>query len=114
VVYKVSKKVLIATVGSGGLTRSLTTAYKPALNLHTALNLIGFSAGMAHGILLSDGADGISIGLVIVMTLLVATGVLMRFTTSRARLFNMQLHGQVFLVLLLIVLVLLHIASAGD
>src|SRR5574338_430876 len=93
VAYKVSRKALIATVGSGGVTRSVTMAYRPALNFHMAMNLIGYSAGMAHGILLSGGVDGISIGLVIVMTVLVATGILMRFTTSRAKLFNMQVHG---------------------
>ena len=114
VVYKMSKKVLIATVGSGGITRSLTEAYKPALNFHMAMNLMGYGAGMTHGLLLSRGADGISIGLAMVMTVLVATGILMRFTASRTRLFNMQVHGQVFLVLLMIILVLLHIATAGD
>lgn len=113
VVYKLSRKVLIATVGSGGMTRSLTIAYKPALNFHMAMNLIGYASGMLHGLLLSSGADGISIGLAIVMTVLVATGVLMRFTASRTHLFNMQIHGQVFLMVLLIVLTLLHIATAG-
>lgn len=114
VAYKLSKKALIATVGSGGITRSLTAAYKPALNFHMALNLIGYASGMVHGLLLSRGADGISIGLAIVMTILVATGVLMRFTTSRTRLFNMQVHGQVFLVVLMVTLVLLHISTADD
>jgi hypothetical protein len=114
VVFKTSKRALIATVGSGGITKSLTEAYKPALNFHMAMNLIGYAAGMVHGLLLSRGADGISIGLIIVMTVLVATGVLMRFTASRARLFNTQVHGQVFLVLLMVILVLLHIETAGD
>jgi len=114
VLYKMSRKVLIATVGSGGITRSLTMAYKPALNFHMAMNLIGYSAGMAHGIMLSGAADGISIALVLVMTVLVASGALMRFTSSRTRLFNIQVHGQVFLVMLLIILVLLHMATADD
>ena len=114
VAYKMSRRALIATVGSGGITRSLTAAYKPALNFHMALNLIGYASGMVHGLLLSRGADGISIGLAIVMTILVATGVLMRFTTSRTRLFNMQVHGQVFLVVLMVILVLLHIWTADD
>lgn len=114
VAYKMSRRALIATVGSGGITRSLTAAYKPALNFHMALNLIGYASGMVHGLLLSRGADGISVGLAMVMTILVATGVLMRFTTSRTRLFNMQVHGQVFLVVLMVILVLLHIWTADD
>jgi hypothetical protein len=114
VAYKMSRKVLIATVSSGGITRSLTAAYKPALNFHMAMNLIGYASGMVHGLVLSRGADGISIGLAIMMTILVATGVLMKFTTSRTRLFNMQVHGQVFLVVLMVILVLLHIATADD
>lgn len=114
VLYKMSRKALIATVGSGGVTKSVTMAYKPALNFHMTMNLIGYSAGMAHGIILSAAADGISIALALVMTVMVASGALMRFTSSRMRLFNMQVHGQVFLVLLLVVLVVLHIATAGE
>lgn len=114
IAYKISRRTLIATVGSGGITRSLTAVYKPALNLHMAMNLIGYASGMAHGLLLARGVDGISIGLAIAMTILVATGVLMRLTTSRTRLFNMQVHGQVFLVVLMVVLVLLHISTADD
>lgn len=112
--YKMSRKALIATIGSGGITRSLTVMYKPVLNFHMAMNLIGYSAGMAHGIILSGSTDGISIALVLVMTVLVASGVLMRLTSSRFQIFNMQIHGQVFLVILLILLVLLHIATADD
>lgn len=114
VAYKMSRKALVATIGSGGTTRSLTVMYKPILNFHMAINLIGYSAGMAHGVILAGGVDGISIGLALVMTILVASGALMRFTSSRMRLFNTQLHGQIFLVIMLIVLVLLHIATAGD
>lgn len=114
VAYKLSRRAMIAIVGSGGMTRSLTLAYKPALNFHMAMNLIGYAAGMAHGLILSGGADGISISLALVMTVMVASGALMRFTSSRARLFNMQVHGQVFLVALLILLVLLHISTADD
>ena len=114
VAYKMSRKALIATVGSGGVTRSLTMTYKPVLNFHMAMNLIAYLAGMAHGVMLSGAADGISIALALVMTVLVASGVSMRFTSSRTRIFNMQVHGQVFLVILLILLVLLHIATADD
>ncbi|AIC14844.1 hypothetical protein NVIE_006390 [Nitrososphaera viennensis EN76] len=115
VAYKMSRKAMLAIAGSGGgITRSLTMAYKPALNFHMAMNLIGYCAGMAHGIMLSRAADGISISLALVMTVLVASGVLMRLTSSRMRLFNIQLHGQVFLVALLVLLVVLHIATADD
>ena len=48
VAYKMSRRALIATVGSGGITRSLTAAYKPALNFHMALNLIGYASGMVE------------------------------------------------------------------
>jgi hypothetical protein len=114
VAYKMSRKVMLEMVGSGGATRSLTMAYKPALNFHITMNLIGYTAGAAHGIILSSSADGISISLALVMTVMVASGILMRFTSSKTRLFNMQVHGQIFLVVLLIVLVLLHIATADD
>lgn len=114
VAYKISRRTLIATVGSGGITRPLTAMYKPVLNFHMAMNLIGYSAGMSHGIMLVGAADGISIALALVMTVLVASGILMRFTASRSRIFNTQVHGQVLLVILLIILVLLHIATAND
>lgn len=114
VAYKISRKTLIATVGSGGITRPLTAMYKPVLNFHMAMNLIGYSAGMSHGIMLVGAADGISIALALVMTVLVASGILMRFTPSRSRIFNTQVHGQVLLVILLIILVLLHIATVND
>jgi surface polysaccharide O-acyltransferase-like enzyme len=49
------------------------------------------------------------------MTVLMISGVLLRYTSSRnAKLFNRLLHGQFGLLILLIALIVLHVLTADD
>jgi hypothetical protein len=82
---------------------------------HVTLNVIGYAVGALHGILLIEYLDSISLSLAIVMSVLVTSGILLRYTSSRnLKIFNRLMHGQALLALLLIILVVLHIATAED
>lgn len=49
------------------------------------------------------------------MSVLVTSGILLRYTSSRnLKIFNRLMHGQALLALLLIILVVLHVATAED
>ncbi len=97
------------------MARKIGTVFKPILNFHIMLNSIGYTAGMVHGYLFSENLDSISLSLVITMTVLMASGVMLRYTSSRnAKVFNRLLHGQFGLVFLLVALVILHILTAED
>lgn len=106
-------------VKAGGSTvqiaRQMAPSYKPILNFHIILNSIGYFAGMTHGLLLSNHLESISLSLALVMTVLMVSGILLRYTSSRnTKLFNRLLHGQLGLVILLIALIVLHVFSADD
>lgn len=97
------------------LARQMAPSFKPILNFHIVLNSIGYFAGMTHGLLLSKHLESISLSLAIVMTTLMISGILLRFTSSRhTKLFTRLLHGQFGLVILLVVLVVLHVLTADD
>ena len=97
------------------IARQIGTAFKPILNFHILLNSIGYFAGMTHGLLLSENLDSISLSLAITMTVLMTSGVLLRYTSSRnTKIFNRLLHGQFGLVILLVALIALHVLSADD
>jgi len=84
-------------------------------NFHIMLNSIGYVAGMTHGLLLSENLDSISLSLAITMTVLMTSGVLLRYTSSRnTKVFNRLLHGQFGLMILLVALIVLHVLSADD
>jgi len=96
-------------------TRNLVRIYKPVLNFHVVMNVIGYAAGIAHGYALSSRLDPIALALVIVMTASVATGIMLRFGTRSLKLFNIQVHGNLGFVVLLVILVGMHIMTArGD
>ena len=106
-------------VSAGGqslqMARKIGTVFKPILNFHIMLNSIGYIAGMTHGLLLSEHLDSISLSLAITMTVLMISGVLLKYTSSRnMKIFNRLLHGQFGLVLLLIALITLHILTGDD
>ena len=106
-------------VQAGGVSlqmaRQLGTHFKTILNFHIMLNSIGYFAGMSHGLILSRHLDATSLSLAIVMTVMMASGLMLRYTSSRhTKIFNRLLHGQFGLVLLLAALVVLHVASGDD
>ena len=112
-------KVRKFAVKAGGSTvqiaRQMAPAYKPILNFHIIVNSIGYFSGMLHGLLLSSNLEPISLSLALVMTVLMISGVLLRYTSSRnAKMFNRLLHGQFGLVILLMGLILLHVLTADD
>jgi len=89
--------------------------YKPILNFHIILNSIGYFAGMTHGLLLVNNLDSISLSLAITMTVLMISGILLRYTSSRnTKVFNRLLHGQFGLVFLLVALIILHVLTGDD
>jgi len=97
------------------IARKIGTVYKPILNFHIMLNSIGYFAGMTHGLLLSAHLDSISLSLAITMTVLMISGLLLKYTSSRnMKIFNRLLHGQFGLVILLVALIALHILTADD
>ncbi|MBT4325663.1 MAG: hypothetical protein HOD60_01970 [Candidatus Nitrosopelagicus sp.] len=112
-------KIRKFTLNSGGSTiqiaKQMAPSYKPILNFHIILNSIGYFSGMFHGLLLSSNLEPISLSLALVMTVLMISGILLRYTSSRnSKMFNRLLHGQIGLVILLIGLILLHVLTADD
>ncbi|MFQ5439880.1 MAG: hypothetical protein ACE5DL_00295 [Nitrosopumilaceae archaeon] len=106
-------------VSAGGqslqMARKIGTVFKPVLNFHIMMNSIGYFAGMTHGLLLSEHLDSISMSLAITMTVLMGSGILLKYSSSRhTKLFNRLLHGQFGLVLLLIALIALHMLTTDD
>lgn len=97
------------------MARQIGTHFKSILNFHILLNSIGYFAGMSHGFILSRHLDAISLSLAMVMTVMMASGLMLRYTSSRhTKIFNRLLHGQFGLVLLLVALVVLHVVSGDD
>jgi len=106
-------------VSAGGqslqMVRKIGPMFKPILNFHIMMNSIGYFAGMVHGLALSRHLDSISLSLAITMTLLMGSGIMLKYTSSRhTKLFHRLLHGQFGLVVLLVALVVLHVLSADD
>jgi hypothetical protein len=112
--YVKVKKVSVSVLGGGHqITRGLAVQHPAILNFHMTMNLIGFAAGAAHGTFLLGGLDAISLSLAIVMTLLVASGLILRFSSGDTRNFTKILHSQIVLMAALIVLIGLHVLSMG-
>ena len=97
------------------MARQTVQFYKPVLNFHIVLNSVGYFAGMTHGLLLVSELDSISLSLAITMIVLMASGILLRYTSSRhTKIFTRLLHGQFGLLLLLIALIALHVLIGDD
>lgn len=114
ILYNRIRKVSI-TYLSSDIARSLALMYKPMLNMHIILNIIGYVVGMVHGLSFLRHLDPISLSLAVVMSVLVISGLLLRYESSRnAKIFNNLLHGQAILTVMLIMLIMLHIGTADD
>jgi hypothetical protein len=61
----------------------MTPFYKPVLDLHIMLNLVGFFAGITHGIMLVRGLDYISVSLTIVMTFSIASRIVLKYASEK-------------------------------
>jgi hypothetical protein len=97
------------------IARRIGSFYKPILSFHIMFNAIGYFAGMSHGLLLSGSLESISLSLAITMTVMMASGLLLWYTSSRNdKIFSRLLHGQFGLVLLLISLVILHLVVGAE
>ena len=100
---------------SSSITRELSIYYKPLLSFHILLNMIGFTAGLAHGYIFSRSMEPITLSLVIVMLFLTVSGVLLRYTSAKnLKIFNKLVHGQLIMTILVISLVVLHILTAEE
>ena len=113
--FNVLKKIAPLKVGGGSeMPRTMFAMYKPMLNFHIMLNSVGFFAGMAHGALLIRGLDSISLSLAIVMTVSMASGVLLKISSGKnVKFFGRLVHGQMVLSILLVALVVMHILVMG-
>ena len=97
------------------VAKQIRTVYRPLLNFHIMLNSIGYFAGMMHGFMLSRHLDSVSLSLAIVMSVMMVSGLLLKYTSSRnTKIFGKLLHGQFGLVILLAALVILHIIIGDD
>lgn len=115
VMMKLRKYAVNVGGSSMVIARGKRTAYKPILNFHIMMNSIGYGVGMLHGLLFSEHLESIALSLAIVMTILMISGLMLKYTSSRStKIFNRLLHGQFVLVMLLIGLVVLHIITADD
>jgi hypothetical protein len=108
----VRKRLAMKVIVGSGTSQNLTPIYMPILNFHIMLNSVGFFAGMSHGFLLIRGLDYISLSLVIAMTVSMASGILLKYTSDKnLKFFNRLIHGQIILAVLLVTLVILHVIT---
>ena len=115
--HKRVKKYSVAKLGGGHqVTRELAAEHSTILTFHLALNMIGFSAGMTHGLFFVSRLDAISLSLAIMMTALTSSGIILRFSRSiNLKLATRMIHGQTILSGILVFLVILHVIfSSGE
>ncbi len=115
VAFKIARKTSILNlVGGTEASQGMAAMYKPVLNFHIMLNSIGYFAGLAHGFMLIRGLDAISLSLVIVMTVSMISGIILRYVAGKdMKFFGRLVHGQFVLGVLLVTLVLLHVLTHG-
>lgn len=115
VMNKMRRYMIKAGSSTVQIGRQLGSMYKPILNFHIMLNSIGYFAGMTHGLLLSSNLDSVSLSLALVMSVMMISGLLLKYTSTRnTKIFGRLLHGQFGLVILLAALVTLHIVIGDD
>ena len=116
VIFKMVRKIpTMKLVGGSGTSQSLTSMYQPVLNFHIMLNSVGFFAGLSHGFMLIRGLDYISLSLVIVMTISMISGIILKFASGKnLKFFSRLVHGQVIIAALLVTLVVLHVITRWD
>lgn len=115
VVFKVARKIPVLKLAGGtAVTQGLAPLYRPVLNFHIMLNSIGYFAGLYHGLMLIRGLDAISLSLVIVMTLSMVSGIILRYASGKElKIFGRLVHGQFILGVLLLALTALHVITHG-
>ncbi|MDE1727253.1 MAG: hypothetical protein KGH89_08350 [Thaumarchaeota archaeon] len=113
IIFKMIKKMpIMKLVGGSSTSQSLTSMYQPVLNFHILLNSVGFFAGLSHGFMLIRGLDYISLSLVIVMTVSMISGIILKFASDKnLKFFSRLVHGQAILAALLVTLVVLHVIT---
>lgn len=113
VVFKIVRKIpVLKLIGGMEMAQNMTPMYKPLLNFHIMLNSVGFFAGLSHGLLLIRGLDAISLSLVIVMTVSMISGIILKYASDKdLKVFGRLMHGQFILSVLLITLVILHVLT---
>ena len=112
---KIRRYALKTSRSTVQVAKQIREVYKPVLNFHIMLNSIGYFAGMTHGLMLSRHLDSVSLSLAIVMSVMMVSGLLLKYTSSRnSKIFGRLLHGQFGLVILLAALVVLHIVIGDD
>lgn len=111
--FKLARKMIPmkVLVGSGS-PQNLASVYAKVLNFHIILNSIGFLVGLFHGFLLLRGLDYISLSLVIVMTISMTSGIILKYASgNNMKFFGRLVHSQFILGVMLVTLVLLHIIT---
>lgn len=83
VMNKMRRYMIKAGSSTVQIGRQLGSMYKPILNFHIMLNSIGYFAGMTHGLLLSSNLDSVSISLALVMSMMMISGLLLKYTSTR-------------------------------
>ncbi|HYL65749.1 MAG TPA: hypothetical protein VEU72_01195 [Nitrosopumilaceae archaeon] len=113
VIFKMVRKIpVMKLVGGSCTSQGLTSMYQPVLNFHIMLNSVGFFAGLSHGFMLIGGLDYISLSLVIVMTVSMISGIILRLASGKnLKFFSRLVHGQAILAALLVTLVVLHVIT---
>lgn len=116
--HKRVKKYAVSNLGGGHeVSRELAYEHSPVMTIHIALNLIGFVAGMTHGLIFVSRLDAFSLSLAIMMTALTVSGIILRFSKSiNLKQATRLIHGQIILSSLLVLLVILHVlvSQGGD
>ncbi len=115
VILKLVRKIsVLKLVGGIETSQSISLMYKPVLNFHILLNSIGYFAGLSHGLMLMQGLEPISLSLIIVMTVSMVSGILLKYSLHKdMKIFGRLVHGQFVLAVLLITLVILHVITHG-
>ncbi|MDE1769632.1 MAG: hypothetical protein KGI28_03625 [Thaumarchaeota archaeon] len=111
--FKLARKMIPmkVLVGSGS-SQNLASTYSKILNFHIILNSIGFLLGLFHGYLLLRGLDYISLSLVVVMTVSMLSGIILKYASGNNTKFFVRLvHSQFILGVMLVTLVLLHVIT---
>ena len=116
VVYNTVKKYSVVKLGGGHeITRGLVLQHSPLLAWHNGLNLAGFAAGAAHGIIFLQRLEPITLSLAVIMTALTASGIFLKITKStNARFVSKLFHSQIILSGVLVILIMLHVMMYVD
>lgn len=91
----------------------LVMSYKPVLNFQITMNAIGYAIGAVHGYILYSSVDYLSILIVVTMTIMLLSGILLRYSMRKQNIFKNHMHVQLALIVLLLILVCVHVVRVG-